>query len=205
MSVHRHILFVLSILVHCVGTAGAQTYWAVDAGAVLVRADGSITTVQPSGDALNHTVTTGSCTEWRQYVISADGDVGLAAVSDFCLGQIDPDGYSLEPPLTLVDLPLAAGKTWSQLTTLHPMYGSQEWTVFVEATVLGPTRATVPAGIFDVVAVQVQIISFSWQMPSETRTLLLQANLGDVSGLVSWQGVVPDAAATWGGVKALFR
>jgi len=194
----RHVALLLAILLFT-PSAGAQSYWAVDAGAVLTRDDGSVTTVAPTAGGVYHTATTGFCTEWRHYAIGADGDVGLAEVMVMCQGWIDPDGYTLDPPLTLVDLPLGAGKTWSQIVDLHPMYGTDVQSAWIQGTVLGPTQATVPAGTFDVVAVQLEMGSTNPLLPIRTVTVLLQANLGDVTGLVSWQGVVSAEPSSWGG------
>ena len=122
-----------------------------------------------------------------------------------CSGWIDPDGFTLDPPLTLVDLPLTPGKTWAQTVDLIPMYGTGGQSAWVQGEVLGPRRVTVTAGTFDVVAVQLQMGSLDPMFPIRTVTLLLQSSLGDVTGLISWEGVVPNEPATWSGLKSLYR
>ena len=186
-------------------SASAQSYWLVESGATLTRENGSLTTVEHASGHVVHTIVSGNCTVWESYDIADDGDVGYAGMTVFCTGAIDPDGYTLVPPLTLVDQPLIPGKIWSQQSTLVPMYGWTTYPVWVEGLVHGPSQVTVPAGTFDVVVVRVQITSIWYQLPSETIILLLQANLGDVTGLVAWSGVVPSEDATWSDVKALFR
>ncbi|MFN2370502.1 MAG: hypothetical protein ABR506_05020 [Candidatus Krumholzibacteriia bacterium] len=41
--------------------------------------------------------------------------------------------------------------------------------------------------------------------PDHEELWLLHPQLGRVEGLLSWEGIVPNEAAAWGGVKALYR
>ena len=197
------VIVIASLIV--AGTASAETWWFAGDGSAAIFADGTVLVTTDTGSGVLHDATLDGTTDRLFYEFADDGDVVLTAMTRTWVGVEGHDGYTLDPPITLVDLPLETGKTWSAWAWLHSPADPDGVVVSYEATVLGPRQVTVPAGTFDVIAVEMAWDSPSPLLPSRTATMLLHPELGDVTGLVSWEGVVPAAPTTWSGFKALYR
>lgn len=196
------------VLVHFIAlsaaAASAQSYWAVDDGAVLTYSVGSIT-VGREGDYSRQGI---ACRSGEIYQLAEDGDVLWSDVYLTC-GQLG-ETSSYQPVLLLLDLPLTTGKTWSATSTWHGA-DRRVYLVTLDGEVRGPTTAPIP-GIGDeapVIAVHLSLtyasIDGSPVPPDEDKDWLLHAQLGRVDGLLAWQGVVPGGTVDWSSVKAMYR
>lgn len=131
------------------------------------------------------------------------GDVLCTGTGAGATGMIDV--YTYDPPLLYLDFPLETGKTWSSQAALQPDYGGTPSIVTLTGRVIGNGSATVPAGTFEVVAVELVLTGQDYGAGPATGVLLLHHQLGPVGGLVSWTGVVGTEPLAWGTLKAAWR
>ncbi len=205
----RRFLYVPLSVMLMAGSAAAVTYFPSDAGPVFEYTSGEVT-IGGGPVSFTRAHVTGSGTFWfssfERFAVTEGGDVLKAEEGGGCSACPDPDITYFDPPYLLLDFPLTAGKTWRSDTMTTALWGYEDPVpVTVIGTVVGPATVTVPAGTFEVM--QVRIVRQCVQKPQLNRDFVywLHPQLGPVEGLVSWEGVVPDAPSTWGGVKALYR
>lgn len=139
----------------------------------------------------------------ERFRVDAAGDVLCTGTGASGTGLIDE--YHYDPPLLYLDLPLEVGKSWTSHAQLWPSYGEGPNIVTLTGRVAASGPATVPAGTFEVVVVELILSGQDYGAAPRTGYLLLHRQLGPVQGLVSWTGVVSTPPLTWGSLKAMWR
>ena len=144
------------------------------------------------------------CSGSQNYRLGEDGDVLWGGSGWMCKTWVDPDFFTLTPPVLFLDLPLTIGKQWQSQTTVDDGYGSFEATIY--GSVTGAETVSTPAGTFDTMMVQLIVLDGPWF--TRQWTYKLHRQLGPVidegGELVAWTGVVSSDESTWGDVKALY-
>lgn len=135
--------------------------------------------------------------------LDGDGDVLCESVGVVATGMLDI--YHFEPPLKYLDFPLETGRTWTSQAELLEDPAPEPTYVTLSGQVLGPATITVPAGTFDVIAVELTYEGPEYGLAPTTGVLYLHHQLGPIGGLVSWTGVVGTGPILWGSLKAAWR
>ncbi|MFH1844372.1 MAG: hypothetical protein ABIF77_14320 [bacterium] len=187
----------------------AGDYWPLVAGATFQYESAALSWINyslrdnPAGDGTTLREGTSGplpCSSSEAYFDDGSGDIYLPYATWQCLGDLEPTEYDFDPPLLFLDLPLAAGKTWTWNGDLN---GSPSSVAF---SVTGEQVITVASRTFTVMVVSVDEVSGIEWLPQE---LYLHRDLGPViwleHNLVSWTELVDTPPATWGQVKALYR
>lgn len=137
------------------------------------------------------------------FSLDPSGDVLCTGTGTGATGLIDIHRY--DPPLTYLDFPLTAGKTWTSQATLVPDLGDEPTIVTLTGLVHGTGNITVPAGTFEIMLVELTLTGQDQGATPTTGFLFLHHQLGPVGGLVSWTGVVGTGPVLWGSLKAMFH
>lgn len=153
-----------------------------------------------------------------------DGDL---LVSGFFINGVDPWGVVYDPPLLVLDAPLALGKTWTTRSTVYRLpdmtsLGTFDFTL----AVFEDTTLVVPAGTFRAFGIgQSPMLAMAAIAPRAFFSLdgALQASSGSPSdwyaagvGVVQYDAddlyqlagselPTPVAATSWGKLKRLYR
>lgn len=135
--------------------------------------------------------------------VDPSGDVLCTGTGAGATGLIDACTY--DPPLLYLDFPLDIGKTWSSQAALWPDFDGAPSLVTLSGRVVGRGTATVPAGTFEVVIVELALEGQEQGGRPATGVILLHHQLGPVQGLLSWTGVVGTESVNWGQVKSMYR
>jgi hypothetical protein len=142
---------------------------------------------------------------YTRFLIGPSGNVFLGAHGSASTGAPDPDETYFEPNLKYLDFPLEPAKTWSSTAVQFDLWGGEEDTVTLTATVQGQEVVSVPAGEFEVMVVDLAYTYETQMWMNRIETLWLHAQLGPVKNLVSWTGVVDTEKTSMSAVKALYR
>ncbi|MBK7703025.1 MAG: hypothetical protein IPI34_09135 [bacterium] len=121
-----------------------------------------------------------------------------------CKSWVDPDFFTLTPPVLFLDLPLTVGKQWQSQTTVDYGYGS--FAATLHCSVTGTETVTTPAGDFETMVMQMITFDGPWFLRQWTYKLHRQLGpvIDEGGELVAWTGVVSSDESTWGEVKALY-
>ncbi len=142
---------------------------------------------------------------YSTFRVGPSGDVFLNSYGTASPAGPDPDETYFEPDLKYLDFPLEPSKTWTSTATQFDLWGGEEDTVTLTATVEGAEVVSVPAGDFEVVVVTLEFAHETLYWMNHSEVLWLHAQLGPVTNLESWTGVVPSQKTDWGSIKALYR
>jgi len=198
---------VVMLLDTLVGAAVAADYWPLIPGASFTYQDPAwqVEIQQYVGqDWYVRSYASADCSGSGAYRLSDDGDVLWGGSGWVCESWVDPDFYTLTPPVLFLDLPLEVGKSWQSQTTVDYGYGS--FSATLHCSVTGTETVTTPAGDFETMVMQMITFDGPWFLRHWTYKLHRQLGpvIDEGGELVAWTGVVPADKSTWGEVKALY-
>ncbi|MBK6900239.1 MAG: hypothetical protein IPH09_13620 [bacterium] len=196
-------------LVMLVGVAAAADYWPLTPGTTFTYqwSDGplNVEILQNSNPAwFSRSYTSAECAGSGTYRLNDDGDVLWGGSVWSCKSWVDPDFFTLTPPVLFLDLPLTVGKQWQSQTTVDYGYGS--FAATLHCSVTGTETVTTPAGDFETMVMQMITFDGPWFLRQWTYKLHRQLGpvIDEGGELVAWTGVVSSDESTWGEVKALY-
>lgn len=139
------------------------------------------------------------------YVFDTDADLCLQSTRNDDPTNPGSDVWSTyDPPLKVLDYPLAEGKSWSTSGTQTSTPGGGPVAVSMTGTVGGTRTVDTVLGPLQVVEF---VLGYTSPAGTVTYTYLLHEQLGVVNDLVAVSGcdVVPTTDTSWSGLKAEYR